>query len=249
MKAERGKTRRPWDCWWLHGALWLAILFVPVVMVLRPTLGGLALLYLVAALLGVVSACIWNSVKPEELSKFTRVVLTMAAGVAALLLAAHLLWCVLSAVFPMSGWRRVMQQRAWWDNQDVRRALMEDIRSHAASREGHPPYPSLIVGDVGGVLRRSSLPVTVRYAVAVIDGRVWIAEMPPRSLNHRCVMYEDGGVSRGGDEALVAAIWHQALRSSMTVTKSPDGATVAPEARASDDQPAKAWPSHTEASP
>jgi hypothetical protein len=243
VKAERDKTRRPWDCWWHHGALWLLVLFVPVMMALSPTVGGLALMYLVAALLGVVSACIWNSVKPEELSKFARVVLTTAAGVAALLLAAHLLWCVLSAAFPMSEWRREMQQRAWGDNQDVRRALMEDIRSHAAGRVGHPPYPSLIVGDVAAVLRRSSPPVTVRYAVAVIGGRVWIAEMPPQSLSLRCVMHEDGGVSRGGDEALVTAIWHQALRDSTTVARLPGGTAAA------DGQPAKVWPSHTEASP
>lgn len=138
--------------------------------------------------------------------------LTAACVAIAVLLALNLAWKVADACLGLKDMMWRWRQNAWWADEEARGRLMGELyKDVLANREGLPD-PFAVANDIEQVLEGKGVSATVRYAVAVIDGRICVAEMPPLALAHHCVMYDDGAVMFNADENLVAAIWVKALR-------------------------------------
>jgi hypothetical protein len=87
------------------------------------------------------------------------------------------------------------------------------------------PDPPEAVREVRGALSSRGQTSRMRYAVASIEGEIYVSELPPAVLNHHWVMDWATGRIVEGDELSVAAIWAEAFRHGAVVDASPDGDT------------------------
>jgi hypothetical protein len=154
------------------------------------------------------------------MAKMTGRLLTAACIVIAVVLALKLAWNIADTSLGLRGimWER--RQAAWWADKQARLRLMQQLyKDVLASRTGATD-PAEVAEDIEQVLCGRGVPVDVGYAVALIDGKICVAEMPPLAMAHHLVMCGDGRVMSNGDESLIAAVWKKALDDS-TVAHAP----------------------------
>jgi hypothetical protein len=143
--------------------------------------------------------------------------LTALCAFVVLALALRLAWSVADACFALRLFRWDRRQAAFWADDQPRRPLIARLRRYFRAGPWGASDPAQVARKVGQALRETPPPADVRYAVAAIDGRLVVAEMPPRVLHHHCTLHRDGWLYVDTDEDLLAAIWEKALRESTVV--------------------------------
>jgi hypothetical protein len=138
----------------------------------------------------------------------------------------NLAWAVADSLLSL-GWIAVDRQRAipYKEEEERSRLMFEWLKDAVVSRPAEAG-PSQVAERLTLALAGKKVNVPMRYAVALLDGQLYVVEMPPGVLLHHCVLDSQGHAVVSDDETLVAAIWAQALRRRATVMASPGPPSV-----------------------
>lgn len=147
----------------------------------------------------------------------------IAIGVLVLL---NVAWEVAVSLFPI-GWIGADRRLGIpYEEAAARGRLMFDWCKDTVAGRPAAATASQVAKELSAVLSGKKLNIPMRYAVAAIDGKLYVAEMPPEVLLHHYVMYSDGRVVVQDDENLLAAIWERALQQNAIVEAVPGPPSV-----------------------